>query len=587
MYLTKLLLRDFGKFHNDELNLAPGINVVEGAEGSGKSTVAKFISGILYGVRRPSDEETELFGSGAAAGGEGNKQNEYDNMRPEGRSGYSGTGYIKADGKSYLVDRTFLTGGKTSVLDVQSGREVQLKDQDSLAGTLIETDKNAFKDTCIISGLEDDGNEEIAVYLGNKLETGTGSLNKRDVLEYLEAEKAKNDPRPLIRRLENLDSEIETYDDVDQAVTDNKRAMRQLTDDFAIEAAKRKRVARQMVENEDGTVSYKEDEELGEKIDRLTAAEKTFGAEERASDRDEDDEDEEKKDKKKLSDNIFVIFLTGIFVVGVIAAAVYLLPFEDAVRKLFIIFTAIFVVITILFGFKDKGYFDSNDEMTPTEEDFNRVLEELEEERDSREELEFDMTFAREFQEKKDILKAEEKVLMDRKNKRDRLRAEQSKVFKKKSELEEEIKAINLAISTVEQLSQHFQEQAAKTFVPYLSEYVDALTGHAYGSIVSDAREGLCVEGYSGRTPVEKLPKEMADRVYLAMRLSIAKHTMKEQLPLVIDDAISFATPEEAQVFLMVLKDLEMEQIVILTKDALLSEALKATGMQYNYVQLA
>ena len=103
MYLTKLLLRDFGKFHNDELNLAPGINVVEGAEGSGKSTVAKFISGILYGVRRPSDEETELFGSGTNAGG--NKQNEYDNMRPEGRSGYSGTGYIKADGKSYVAHR--------------------------------------------------------------------------------------------------------------------------------------------------------------------------------------------------------------------------------------------------------------------------------------------------------------------------------------------------------------------------------------------------------------------------------------------------------------------------------------------------
>ena len=79
----------------------------------------------------------------------------------------------------------------------------------------------------------------------------------------------------------------------------------------------------------------------------------------------------------------------------------------------------------------------------------------------------------------------------------------------------------------------------------------------------------------------------MADRVYLAMRLSIAKHTMKEQLPLVIDDAISFATPEEAQIFLMVLADLGMEQIVILTKDTLLNEALKATGMQYNYVQLA
>ena len=38
MYLTKLLMKDFGKFHNKEVNLKPGINIICGGADSGKST---------------------------------------------------------------------------------------------------------------------------------------------------------------------------------------------------------------------------------------------------------------------------------------------------------------------------------------------------------------------------------------------------------------------------------------------------------------------------------------------------------------------------------------------------------------------
>ena len=54
MYLTKLLLRDFGKFHNEEINLQPGINVIEGGKDAGKSTIREFITGVLYGMRKGS-----------------------------------------------------------------------------------------------------------------------------------------------------------------------------------------------------------------------------------------------------------------------------------------------------------------------------------------------------------------------------------------------------------------------------------------------------------------------------------------------------------------------------------------------------
>jgi len=588
MYLTKLLMRDFGKFHNAELNLTQGINVVSGGESSGKTTVARFISSILYGVRKnPQDKE---------------KGGEYESLRPTKSSGFSGTGYCRKDGKSYLIDRTFLAGSaKASVLDIASGREVTLKEQGTLVGTLVDMDKNTYADTYIISEQNSDESEdvggEISTYLMNKLETGNGSIDKKKAIAYLEKEKAKNDPRPLIRRLDNLNEQIEAYDDVDTGLAANKKAMRQLTEDFAIEAERRKRVSRQMVENEDGTVTYQADEELDEKIDRLTEAEKTFGAMEKAEDKEADeksdnDEEEEEggKKKKKLTDNIFIILLTGAFDIAAIALLVRLIGLESAVQKLFIVFTGILVVMTMLLGFRDKGYFSSDEEQPPSEEEFNRVLQELEEEKNSREELEFDMTFAKEFQEKKEQLKEEEKTLLERKQKRDKLMKEQSQVFKKKSELEAEVSAIQLAITTIEALSRKYQEQAAKTFLPHLSEYVAPLTGNEYAAIVFDQKDGLSVEGYTGRMPIARLPEETARRVYLAMRLSMAKYAEGEQLPLVIDDVAEFETVEEASIFVQVLRDMSREQIVVLTKDgtseACLRKAMEMMQVTANYVAL-
>ena len=52
MYLTKLLIRDFGKFHNKSMDLKPGINLIVGGEGSGKSTLRDFMIGLIYGIPR-------------------------------------------------------------------------------------------------------------------------------------------------------------------------------------------------------------------------------------------------------------------------------------------------------------------------------------------------------------------------------------------------------------------------------------------------------------------------------------------------------------------------------------------------------
>ena len=50
MHFSKLLLKDFGKFHNREINLNSGVNVIYGARNAGKSTIADFEYAMLYGI---------------------------------------------------------------------------------------------------------------------------------------------------------------------------------------------------------------------------------------------------------------------------------------------------------------------------------------------------------------------------------------------------------------------------------------------------------------------------------------------------------------------------------------------------------
>jgi len=113
MYLTKLLMKDFGKFHNKEVDLKPGINIIFGNQDSGKSTIRDFLIAMIYGVDRKE--------------GISRVRSDYERRKPEGRSSYSGAAYIKKEGTNYLVERSFLAGAKsTSVLDVNSIRKKRL-----------------------------------------------------------------------------------------------------------------------------------------------------------------------------------------------------------------------------------------------------------------------------------------------------------------------------------------------------------------------------------------------------------------------------------------------------------------------------
>ncbi len=580
MYLTKLLIRDFGKFHNKSMDLQKGVNIVYGEADSGKSTVRDFLIGLMYGIPRRE--------------GITRVRSNYELRKPKTGNGYSGTAYINDDENSYLVDRTFLAGAKkASVLDVSSGREVRLNNADTISGTLCETDKNTYLDTKCIVG-DSSGKKDLQKYLTNITLTGTSNIDKVKAIKYLEDEKKNHIPKPLIRRLDELDERLSEYDTVDDDIAAVENEIKTLNEEFVMEAERRKRIARRMVENEDGTVTYEADATIEEKIDRITEREKNYVDSDKMIEKAEERLAEEKKAAKiearkniKFTDRIPVIFASGIAVILIIAAIVYILPFEDLIRKLFIIFTALFVIITIIDGFRAKGYFDAKEEEdTPDEEEFKKVLEELKEEAEEQEEMEFDMTFAKEFQEKKAVLKEKENALINRRNERNKLRHEFDTVFKKKSELEDEIKAIDLAINKINTLSEKFREDAFKHLLGNVSRYIRRITQDEFSELTFDDKGGIILKADYGYVPINNLTEADAGKVYLAVRLSIAKYLAKEKLPLIIDGTSMLESASEIKALADCLMDMKEEQIIILTDDWGMDSVLKGKGIETNLIRL-
>ncbi len=90
MYIRKLKIVAFGTLRNREIVLEPGLNIIEGANESGKSATAMFIKFMLYGL------------SGKSVGGELTERRRYVNW-DTGTAG--GTMTVVMEDKEYRIER--------------------------------------------------------------------------------------------------------------------------------------------------------------------------------------------------------------------------------------------------------------------------------------------------------------------------------------------------------------------------------------------------------------------------------------------------------------------------------------------------
>ncbi|MDF2537521.1 MAG: hypothetical protein K0S76_542 [Herbinix sp.] len=202
MLFTKLKLNYFGRFHNREIDLKPGINIIYGENEAGKSTLHTFIKGMLFGIER-------LRGRGSAS-----KEDIYTRYLPWDYPGaFGGSMDILLDDKQYRIQRSFHTNDKSFIiLDLSTGRELKLK-EGLLSEMIPGLTESAFRNTVSIEQLKAETDAELAAqvrnYITNLSIAKSKEVNVVKALTILNEKKKVLEASLNTPELKALQSEIE------------------------------------------------------------------------------------------------------------------------------------------------------------------------------------------------------------------------------------------------------------------------------------------------------------------------------------------------------------------------------------------
>ena len=172
MIIEKIVIKSFGRITNMTLEFSDSVNVIEGENESGKSTIAAFIRYMLYGF---TDEKTDGVS-------ERQKRINWETGRAEGSM------YVRVKGKRYVITRSTVPTDnsdrttyreETSIVDLETGAPAFGK---LAAGeVLFGVDSELFDNTAFIGKIGDSSIDEDAVKqaIENIIFSGSEKINKQ------------------------------------------------------------------------------------------------------------------------------------------------------------------------------------------------------------------------------------------------------------------------------------------------------------------------------------------------------------------------------------------------------------------------
>lgn len=182
MLFNKLHLDYFGRFHDYQIDLHPGINLIYGDNEAGKSTIHTFIKGMLFGIER------------ARGRASASKEDIYTRYLPWDYPGaYRGSMDIQIDDKRYRIHRSFHANDKSfTVTDLETGRIVQLKN-DHISDIIPGLTESTYKNTISIEQLKVSTDSQLASalrnYMANLSITKSNEVNVSKALSSLTVRK--------------------------------------------------------------------------------------------------------------------------------------------------------------------------------------------------------------------------------------------------------------------------------------------------------------------------------------------------------------------------------------------------------------
>ena len=172
MIIEKIIIKSFGRINDMTFEFSDGVNIIEGENESGKSTIAAFIRYMLYGFTDDGVKGLE----------ERKKRINWDTGMAHGSM------YVRVDGKRYVINRSTVPTDKSdnptyreeaSIVDVETGAPAFGK---LAAGEVFfGVDSELFDNTAFIGQIGDSGINEGSVKqsIENIIFSGSEKINKQ------------------------------------------------------------------------------------------------------------------------------------------------------------------------------------------------------------------------------------------------------------------------------------------------------------------------------------------------------------------------------------------------------------------------
>ncbi|MDU7411322.1 MAG: AAA family ATPase [Anaerococcus sp.] len=602
--LKKINIISFGQFENTSINFEDGFNLIYGKNESGKSTIASFIEGILYG-----------FDDGNRVRHFNRKQEIY---RPINSYKYAGMAIFNKDGIDYRISRNF-DNGEYEIYDLKDNKIMDAKASNlNFPGEFIlGISYDIYKS--IISNYQSQESSEkakakVIELLINRDDYNFSSSDAINILDNKLAEIGSD--RAYTKPYAKTKAEI---DDISREILDLKTLRNQTNRDFEKlyknrdQLAKKSKKVKELKKSRDayrGNVAYKNLEDEIKYKNQLNFIESELKKyEDIASikykkDTDLLDKTEDLSDKNLLKH--YIIYICG--------SLLLILMWKYFKQNYLLAIAIILPIIMIAIDKKDSKVSDDHDKKYNDEryikylrlvkerekiEEVLRVLENQDKTKDRSNIKEIQNLDIKETEEKirkleidledlnktninleRKLASSEEKLnhevdLVDRLN-----ILEQNLIA-----MEEEIQAIKLAKDTIAEIRKDITENNAN-FDREISDLIATITKDKYKKVSYDTNLNPSIINSNGESiSIDKLSTGFYDQLNFALKFLINDNKLDDFI--IFDDAFINYDLDRLRLALFFLLDLANDrQIIYMTCHNREEEVLKSEAIDFNMIDL-
>lgn len=219
MYIKKLTLSHFGKFHKKEIVCKPGINIIYGGNEAGKSTIHSFIRGMLFGIEKSR--------------GRAGKDDLYTKYQPLTNPGlYEGSMEFTYKNEDYLIFRRFYQKEKYSQLvNLTMGKELK-NVEGSLCNLFPDLTESAYRNTVSVEQLRSRTDIELANevrnYIANLSTSKTSEVDVNKAISTLLEKKKEITSKNILDKINKVEREITESMECERSIEEASKALREL-----------------------------------------------------------------------------------------------------------------------------------------------------------------------------------------------------------------------------------------------------------------------------------------------------------------------------------------------------------------------